>query len=195
MLRANAPAMIRRKTAAVACIAVRVLRSLACENLPRRSLARVAYSAGRNPTRRPTPEDTTSAPASRRQLSSRFNCKGRGKGRSGTNSVTKPMATAAAATPRPPATRPRPRLSTATCRTSLNRLAPRACRIDISRRRTAASASRRPEMLAQTMSRKVPTSPDRTARGPNAIEGSRASFAVLIVRARGCPESPVHSSG
>ncbi len=80
MLRANAPAMIRRKTAAVACIAVRVLRSLVCENLPSRGLAWVAYSAGRNPTRRPTPDDTTSAAASRRQRRLEVQLQGHGQG-------------------------------------------------------------------------------------------------------------------
>ena len=131
--------------------------------------------------RRPTPpaRGRPPLPRAREGPRPRFNCKGTGKGRSGTSSVTKLMAADAAATPRPPATRPRPRLSTATCRTSLNRLAPRARRIDISRRRTDASASRRPEMLAQTMSRRVPTSPVRTARGPKAIEGRRASFGRL----------------
>ena len=50
-------------------------------------------------------------------------------------------------------------------------------------------------MLAQTMSRSVPTSPVSTASGPNAEKGRRASFASPTVRASGCPERLVHSSG
>ena len=38
-------------------------------------------------------------------------------------------------------------------------------------------------MLAQTMSRSVPTSPVSTASGPNTEKGRRASFASLTVRA------------
>ena len=195
MPRANTPAMTRRKTAAAACIAVRALRNPASENLPRRSLGRVAYNAGRIPTARPTPEDRTREATSSREPSSRSSCTGKGRFRS--SSGTNLMATDAAATPRHPPTRPRPRLSTTTCRTSLDRLAPSACRIDISRRRTDASASRRPEILAQTMSRRVPTNPVSTASlpttAPDAVGGRRA--ASLTVKARGRPERPVHSSG
>ena len=197
MPRANTPAMTKRKTAAAACIAVRPLRNLVCRNLPRPSLGRVAYSAGRKPTARPTLDDTTRAATSSRQPISKSSCKG--TGRSGNSSATNRIAAAAAATPRHPPTRPRPRLSTTTCRMSRNRLAPRACRIDISRWRTEASASRSPETLAQTMSRSVRTNPVSTARppttGPSMKNGRRASFASLTVKARGCPERAVHSPG
>ena len=106
------------------------------------------------------PDDATSEAASRRQLGSRFSCKGMGNGRSDTGSVTKLMATDAAATPRPP----RDQTKTEALHGDLpDQSEPaRAQGPAESTSRDGEPPRRRaegPEILAQTMSRKVPTSP------------------------------------
>ena len=53
MLRANAPATIRRKTAAVACSAVRALRNLVCEKLPRPGFGVGCVQGGQEPHQEP----------------------------------------------------------------------------------------------------------------------------------------------
>ena len=148
--------------------------------------AREDWAAGTRPKRRPVRMESSREKPRTRQSRLRFSSTGTGRG--GRRAIARSVAQAARTTPPRPATSESRTLSVRSWRRSRPRLAPRASRTAVSRRRAVARASRRPATLVQAMSRTSPTTarsrPRKVTTAPRAPGKTRAPLSGTTVTLR-----------